>query len=85
MHTGFNGHEVCAKGITASQEWVRGVTYDPNSSDWWTAHAVQQSLHPNALGHSKIAGCVAEFVAQAYREGTCRIGSDGNLHSQPHP
>jgi hypothetical protein len=64
---------------------VRGVTYDPNSSDWWTAHAVQQSLHPNALGHSKIAGCVADFVAQAYREGACRIGSDGNLHSRPHP
>jgi lysophospholipase L1-like esterase len=85
MVEGFDGHEVCAKGITASQEWVRGVTYDPNGSDWWTAHAVQQSLHPNALGHSKIAGCVADFVAQAYREGACRIGSDGNLHSQPHP
>jgi hypothetical protein len=69
MVDGFNGHEVCTNGIIPSQEWVRGVTYDPNSSDWWTEHSVQQSLHPNALGHSKIAGCVTEFVAQTYREG----------------
>jgi lysophospholipase L1-like esterase len=81
----FDGHELCAAGIGASQQWVRGVTYDPNSTDWYTARAVQQSLHPNALGHSKIAGCVAEFAAEAYREGTCLIGGDGNLHSRVHP
>jgi lysophospholipase L1-like esterase len=81
----FDGHELCASGISGSQQWVRGVTYDPNSNDWYTAHAVQQSLHPNALGHSKIAGCVAEFVQRSYREGTCKIGDDGNLHSQLHP
>lgn len=84
MVDGFNGHEICASGISASQQWVRGVAYDPNSTDWWTEHSVQQSLHPNALGHAKIAGCVAEFVAQTYREGTCTIGSDGNLHPQLH-
>jgi lysophospholipase L1-like esterase len=83
--SGFDGHELCASGISASQQWIRGVTYDPKSSDWYTAHAVQQSLHPNALGHSKIAGCVAEFVRRSYREGTCRIGDDGNLHSYIHP
>jgi lysophospholipase L1-like esterase len=81
MVDGFDGHELCARGITSSQEWVRGVTYDPNSSDWWNEHSVQQSLHPNAVGHSKIAGCVAEFVTQSYREGTCLLGADGNLHS----
>jgi lysophospholipase L1-like esterase len=81
----FDGHELCASGIGASQQWVRGVTYDPNSNDWYTAHAVQQSLHPNALGHSKIAGCVAEFVNRSYREGTCQLGDDGNLHSRVHP
>jgi lysophospholipase L1-like esterase len=80
----FDGHELCASGISASQQWVRGVTYDPNSNDWYTAHAVQQSLHPNALGHSKIAGCVAEFVSRSYREGTCTIGDDGNLHARVH-
>jgi hypothetical protein len=83
--SGFDGHELCASGISASQQWVRGVTYGANSSDWYTAHAVQQSLHPNALGHSKIAGCVTEFVDRSYREGTCKIGDDGNLHSHIHP
>jgi lysophospholipase L1-like esterase len=78
----FEGHELCAQGITASQEWVKGLTYDPSSSTWWSSHAVQQSFHPNARGHSKLAGCVAEFAAQAYREGICVVGSDGNVHAQ---
>jgi hypothetical protein len=59
----FDGHEWCASGVGASQQWVRGVTYDSNSNDWYTAHALQQSLHSNAVGHSKTAGCVAEFAA----------------------
>jgi len=83
--TAFEGHELCARGIGPSQEWVRGVTYAPNLTDWYTSHAVQQSLHPNALGHAKIAGCVAEFVGRSYREGACQIGDDGNLHARLHP
>jgi len=46
---------------------------------------VQQSFHPNSRGHAQIASCVNGFVAQTYREGTCEIGADGNLHSKPHP
>jgi len=85
MVHGFYGHEICAQGISHSQEWVRGLKYDPTSSNWWNLHSVQQSFHPNALGHSQIARCVDGFVAQSYREGTCEIGADGNLHSQPYP
>jgi len=81
---GFDGHELCAPGIGSSQEWIRGVTYDPSSSTWWNSHAVQQSLHPNASGHAQIARCVGEFAATTYREGTCIVGTDGNAHAQPY-
>jgi hypothetical protein len=85
MVDGFHGHEVCAANITASQEWIRGVTYDPNSSDWWNQHSVQQSFHPNAAGHAQIAACVASFIGQTYRDGICELGTDGSLHAKPHP
>jgi lysophospholipase L1-like esterase len=81
---GFDGHELCAQGISASQEWVRGLTYDPFSSTWWSSHAVQQSFHPNARGHAQIATCVGEFVTQIYPQGTCEIGGDGAPHPQPY-
>jgi len=81
---GFDGHELCARGISSSREWIKGVTYDPTLSTWWTSHAVQQSLHPNAAGHSQIARCVGEFAAATYREGTCIVGDDGNAHAQPY-
>ena len=85
MVQGFYGHEVCAQGITAAQQWVTGLRYDPTVWDWWNEHAVQQSFHPNAAGHTEISDCVDEFIPQLYREGICQIGSDGNLHSGPHP
>jgi lysophospholipase L1-like esterase len=81
MVQGFYGHEICAPGISHAQEWVRGLKYDPTISTWWNLHSVQQSFHPNALGHGEIASCVNGFVGQAYREGTCTIGPDGNLHA----
>jgi hypothetical protein len=84
MVQGFEGHELCAAGISASQEWVRGLTYDPFSSTWWSSHAVQQSFHPNARGHAQIAGCVGAFVTQSYREGNCVVGGDGNVHPLPY-
>ena len=85
MVHGFYGHEICARGTSHSQEWVGGLKYDPNSSDWWNEHAVQQSFHPNAQGHTEIVDCVDGFAPQTYREGICEIGGDGNLYVQPHP
>jgi len=63
---------------------VRGLTYQAGTN-WWNLHSVQQSFHPNSRGHAQIASCVNGFVAKTYREGTCEIGVDGNLHSKPHP
>jgi hypothetical protein len=85
MVEGYSGHELCASGIGASQQWVNGLLYDPNLTDWWNLHAVQQSFHPNATGHAEIADCVDGFVSQSWKEGICQVGSDGNDHAHQHP
>jgi lysophospholipase L1-like esterase len=85
MVEGFKGHELCASGIGASQQWVNGLLYEPSLEDWWNEHAVQQSFHPNAKGHAEIADCVDSFIAQAFTAGICQLGSDGNDHAHVHP
>jgi hypothetical protein len=85
MVEGFSGHELCASGISASQQWVNGLLYEPSLEDWWNLHAVQQSFHPNAKGHAEIADCVDGFVGQTWSEGICQVGSDGNDHAHQHP
>jgi hypothetical protein len=85
MVESFYGHELCASGIGSSKQWVNGLLYEPKLDDWWNEHAVQQSFHPNAKGHSEIARCVNGFLEQTYEEGTCQVGSDGNDHVHLHP
>jgi len=85
MVEGFNGHEICASGISASAQWVNGLLYEPSLEDFWNEHAVQQSFHPNAKGHAEIADCVNGFVSQSWKEGTCKVGSSGNDQASPHP
>jgi lysophospholipase L1-like esterase len=82
---GFSGHELCASGIGPEQQWVNGLLYEPSLEDWWNMHAVQQSFHPNAKGHTEIADCVNSFVGQSWKEGICQVGSDGNDHANLHP
>lgn len=81
---GFNGHEICASGASPSTQWVNGLLYEPQLTDFWEEHAVQQSFHPNAKGHAQIANCVDGFLSQSWKEGTCYVGSDGNDHAKQH-
>jgi len=81
---GFNGHEICASGASSSTQWVNGLLYEPQLTDFWEEHAVQQSFHPNAKGHAQIANCVNGFVSQSWKEGSCYVGTDGNDHSKQH-
>jgi lysophospholipase L1-like esterase len=77
----FDGHEVCAEGATAETEWARGLFVDPAQVPAGLGfNLVQQSMHPNALGHGQIGGCLTEFAARGETWTSCRIGSDGNLH-----
>jgi hypothetical protein len=79
----MDGREICAPGITHSQEWTTGVKYDPSSSYWYSFDAVRQSLHANARGHAQLGRCLTEFAALAVQAATCRRGPDGNLHAVP--
>ena len=85
MVEGFNGHEICASGASSSTQWVNGLLYEPQLTDFWEEHAVQQSFHPNAKGHAQIANCVNGFVAQSWKEGTCYVNSSGNDQAKQHP
>jgi hypothetical protein len=78
-----NGREICAPGITHSQEWIAGLTYDPASSCWYCYDAVRQSFHANATAHARLGNCLTEFYMQNPRsEGVCVRGADNNLHAQ---
>jgi len=84
MVEGFSGHELCASGIGASQQWVNGLLYSPTLEDFYNLHAVQQSFHPNATGHTEIADCADGFVGQSWTEGICQV-SGGNDQAHLHP
>jgi lysophospholipase L1-like esterase len=76
----MDGREICAQGITHSQEWTTGTKYDPSSSYWYSFDAVRQSLHANARGHAQLGRCLTEFAALAAASAACLRGMDGNLH-----
>lgn len=78
------GHEACS-ARDASQEWFRrlSVQWTDLDQDERARHALQESFHPNALGHKQVGGCLAEFLNTVDRAATCLPGTDGNLHAAP--
>lgn len=76
------GHEACTSPVDPSQEWITRLSLDfaRLRDDDTGLRAVQESFHPNALGHKRIAGCVSEFLRTDVREATCRVGQDNQLH-----
>ncbi len=80
----FDGREVCARGISHDQEWVRGMFIDLDDfrTGQVSANIVHNSLHPNVSGYAQIARCLQEFVTVTVRTGQCVRHSDGNLHAE---
>ncbi|HEY2204615.1 MAG TPA: GDSL-type esterase/lipase family protein [Pseudonocardia sp.] len=76
------GHEACT---SAGPEWERRLTVNPKAfvSGGVAAvgHLAQESFHPNAVGHERVAGCLAEFVRGGAAQGRCVVGADGTLHA----
>jgi lysophospholipase L1-like esterase len=84
MGPSLRGREVCARGITHSQEWARGIQIDlAQILNGLGLNLVQQSLHPNALGHLQFGRCLALFAAQAAASARCVRQADGNLAAVP--
>ena len=79
------GYEACAR-VTASQEWQRRLTVDPEplvrgGLDALGWHLAQESFHPTARGHAEMGHCLGEFVRSAADSAACLAGRDGRLHA----
>ncbi|MBM7863249.1 GDSL-type esterase/lipase family protein [Lentzea nigeriaca] len=73
------GHEACA--AKPETEWFTRLTvdWDGLKNDKRASHALQESFHPNALGHEQIGRCLTEFLAVDKRDGACVPRLDGTL------
>jgi len=76
----LRGREACARGVTRAQEWATGVYVDvAQLRNGVGGNLVQQSLHPNALGHAQLGRCLTAFAALAAQAARCVRGADGSL------
>ncbi|MEU0879376.1 GDSL-type esterase/lipase family protein [Lentzea sp. NPDC005914] len=73
------GHEACAG--KPETEWFTRLTvdWDGLKNEKRSAHALQESFHPNARGHEQIGRCLTEFLATDKRDGACVPRLDGAL------
>jgi lysophospholipase L1-like esterase len=86
MGPALRGREVCARGIDDSQEWVKGITIDvAQIRNGLGPNIVQQSLHPNALGHAQFGRCLAGFAGISASTARCVRQPNGNLAAVPVP
>ncbi|WP_163506741.1 GDSL-type esterase/lipase family protein [Fodinicola acaciae] len=80
MSRAFYGREVCANGISHAQEWGSGIKIDlAQLRNGVGGQLVQQSLHPNASGHTQFANCLTSFYGMSAAAARCIRGSNGNL------
>ncbi|ANZ39505.1 hypothetical protein BBK82_29110 [Lentzea guizhouensis] len=75
------GHEACVGGSSPDDEWFTRLTLDwaGLKDDRRSAHALQESFHPNARGHQQFANCLSEFLAVDKGDGACVPRLDGTL------
>lgn len=73
------GHEACVS--KPQNEWFTRLTvdWDALKNEKRAPHALQESFHPNALGHEQIGRCLTEFLATDKRDGACLPRLDGAL------
>lgn len=80
----LRGHEACARGTTADEQWANGIVIDLSEiRNGLGENIVRQSLHPNALGHAQMGRCLGEFYAMSAAAARCVTGADGNATAQP--
>jgi len=78
-------HEACSGGANPATEWFTRLTLqlaDLGRTER-AGHALQESFHPNAAGHTALAQCLTEFIAARDGNASCRAGADGKLHAAP--
>jgi lysophospholipase L1-like esterase len=76
----LHGREVCASGLTHSQEWANGVFFSVEQlRNGIGENLVSQSAHPNARGQAQLGRCLTAFYALTAMSARCVRGADGNL------
>ncbi|RKT56189.1 GDSL-type esterase/lipase family protein [Saccharothrix australiensis] len=80
-----DGHEACARGKDADDEWFTRLTVDFEGlrDEARARHALQESFHPNARGHEQFGRCMTAFLATPARSATCVADQAGNLTPIP--
>lgn len=81
------GHEACSSEHDPDREWFRrlAVEWQDLQYEDRATHALQESFHPNALGHEQFGRCLGEFLNTPPRAAACLTGQDGNLHAASSP
>lgn len=77
------GREACSRADDPDQEWFRrlAVQWDNLQYEDRATHALQESFHPNALGHAQFGRCLGEFLATDDQAAACLPGNNGDLHA----
>lgn len=77
------GHEACTSPGDPGNEWITRLSLDfaRLRNDDTGLQAVQESFHPNARGHERIAECLSQFLRTAERESSCRPNPSGRLQT----
>ncbi|UVS79336.1 GDSL-type esterase/lipase family protein [Actinokineospora sp. UTMC 2448] len=78
------GREACSHRDPA-QEWFSrlSVRWDDLRDEARAGHAMQESFHPNAAGHTQFGRCLGEFLGTDHTAAACLAGADGDLHPAP--
>ena len=72
------GHEACTSPADPGNEWITRLSLDfaRLRDDGTGLRAVQESFHPNAAGHKRIADCLSRFLLSSENEAACRPGDN---------
>lgn len=81
------GREACSSESDPDSEWFRrlAVQWTDLRHDERATHALQESFHPNALGHKQFGQCLSEFLTSVDQAAACLPDGNGDLHAATSP
>ncbi|MBP2472674.1 lysophospholipase L1-like esterase [Crossiella equi] len=79
------GREACSTTGSGAGEWFTRlrVNWKDLSDEARSAHAMQESYHPNAAGHENFAACLTRFLTTTDKAAACVTDATGKLLPNP--
>lgn len=79
------GREACSTSGTGDGEWFTRlkISWTDLSDEGRSAHAMQESFHPNAAGHEQFARCLSQFLQTSDKAAACVADPERNLRPVP--